>query len=497
MQYRSTRGDESTGINAAEAVIQGLAPDGGLYVPVHFPEGCLDLKRLPGISLQEASRFVLHTMMDDFPAKQIDASIKAAYGKQWDDSRITPLSQDKAGNYYLELFHGPTLAFKDVALQLLPQLMTRAQKLTGNQRGIVILTATSGDTGTASMDGFSDVDGTQVAVFYPHHGVSPIQLHQMLSEPGDNLAAYGVEGNFDDAQTNVKKIFNDKQMEQRLADHDLQFSSANSMNIGRLIPQMAYYLYAYGQLAQRGTIQLGDPVNFAVPTGNFGDILAAYYCEKLGLPIKKLICASNQNNVLTDFFNTGTYDKRRTFTVTNAPSMDILVSSNLERLLFDAADGDVAMVKKLMDQLNSDGHYQITPAMKDYLDQRFVADYADEQQVRDEITRLYQEAKYAIDPHTAVASAVTHRYQINSHDDTPTVIVATASPYKFAETVYHCVTHRNDLQEPGLPAIKQLHQALGGDLPASVQALFDRADRSEQVVEPSEMEDAIAKQLKI
>ncbi|WP_283583886.1 threonine synthase [Limosilactobacillus difficilis] len=497
MQYRSTRGDEKTAINSATAVIQGLAPDGGLYVPVHFPKGQLDLKMLPGIDLPAASRFVLSTLMDDFPQDQLAASIQAAYGKQWDDPRITPLSEAKSGNYYLELFHGPTLAFKDVALQLLPHLMVHAQQLTGNHRDIVILTATSGDTGTASMDGFSNVAGTQVAVFYPHKGVSPIQLHQMLAEPGDNLAAYGVEGNFDDAQTNVKKIFNDQQMKQRLAEHGLQFSSANSMNIGRLIPQMAYYLYAYGQLVQRGAIQLGDPVNFAVPTGNFGDILAAYYCQQLGLPINKLICASNENNVLTDFFHSGNYDKRRTFTVTNAPSMDILVSSNLERLLFDAAGEDVAMVKKLMQQLNSVGHYQINAKMKDYLDQRFVADYADEQQVRDEITRLYQEARYAIDPHTAVASAVTHRYQINSHDQTPTVIVATASPYKFAETVYHSVTLRNDLGEPGLPAIKQLHQALGGELPKAVQALFERADRPEQVVEPAEMEAAIARQLQI
>lgn len=486
MQYRSTRGTVVTAKNAAEAVIQGLAPDGGLYVPVDFPHPDLSLAQLSGMTLQQSSALVLSWLMDDWSEQQRTTSVAQAYGSQWDDPAITPLTNKVGGNYFLELFHGPTLAFKDVALQLLPQLMTRAVKLMGLDRQIVILTATSGDTGGASMDGFSDVAGTHVVVFYPHHGVSPVQLHQMRSLPGDNLTPIAVDGNFDDAQQNVKRIFNDPQLRAELAAHQLQFSSANSMNIGRLIPQIAYYFYAYGQLLARHEIKAGDEVNFTVPTGNFGDILAGYYAQKLGLPIHCLICASDQNNVLTDFFKTGKYDRRRPFTVTNSPSMDILVSSNLERLLFDAADGDDQRVVELMSQLQQQGFYQVNDGEKAFLDRHFAAGFADEQLVRDEIHRSYHQDHYAMDPHTAVASAVARQYQEDSGDQTPMVIISTASPFKFPETVYYSITGKA-VDDPGLPAIRQLQQLLGGSLPQGVANLFDRQDRPQQVVDPSEM----------
>lgn len=491
MQYRSTRGSSTNSRNAAEAVIQGLAPDGGLYLPVHFPRPDWRVEDLNGITLQQASMLVLSSLMDDWPKEQLAASIQRAYGSQWDDQAITPLTNKVGENYFLELFHGPTLAFKDVALQLLPQLMTRAVKLTGLQRGIVILTATSGDTGGASMDGFSNVDGTRVVVFYPRHGVSPVQLHQMRSLPGDNLMPVAVTGNFDDAQRKVKQIFNDPQLREDLAAHQLQFSSANSMNIGRLIPQIAYYLYAYGQLLARRQIKAGDEVNFTVPTGNFGDILAGYYAEKLGLPVHRLVCASDQNNVLTEFFQTGFYNRQRSLTVTNSPSMDILVSSNLERLLFDAADGDEQRVADLMNQLKEDGHYQLNEQEKAFLDQRFGAGYADEQMVRDEIHRSYEEDHYVIDPHTAVASAVARQYQQESGDHTPMVIVSTASPFKFPETVYYSITGQA-VAQPGLPAIRQLQELLGQPLPQGASDLFARHDRPQRVVEPDEMSGFLA-----
>lgn len=486
MKYRSTRGASTQAKTAAEAVVQGLAEDGGLYIPVDFPQLNLSLDQLVGISLQQASTMVLSWFMDDLSDKQRQDSIKQAYGSQWDDSRITPLTDRVGGNYYLELFHGPTLAFKDVALQLLPQLMTKSAQTIGLDRQIVILTATSGDTGGASMDGFSDVAGTQVVVFYPHHGVSPVQLHQMRSVPGDNLTPVAIDGNFDDAQRNVKQLFNDQSLEEELAAHQLQFSSANSMNIGRLIPQIAYYFYAYGQLLARHEIAVGDGVNFTVPTGNFGDILAGYYAKKLGLPIQHLICASDQNKVLTDFFHSGKYDRQRQFFVTNSPSMDILVSSNLERLLFDAAGGDKQRVASLMTQLQNDGHYQVNADEKAFLDRHFAAGFTEQQIVRDEIHRAYAEDHYLMDPHTAVASVVARRYQQESGDQTPMVIVSTASPFKFPETVYQSLTGQA-VDQPGLPAIRQLQEFLDVELPQGVAALFDRQDRPQRVTAPAEM----------
>lgn len=492
MKYRSTRGTSEQAVDATSAIIQGLAPDGGLYVPVDFPKPSVQLNSLVGLSYQQIAAQVLSWFLDDYTTEQLDEIVTAAYGNQWDNDQIVSITAKTAGSYYMELFHGPTLAFKDLALQVLPQLMTRAVKIEDVSEDIVILTATSGDTGTASMRGFQDVTGTQVIVFYPHGGVSPVQLRQMLTQQGRNLQVVAVKGNFDQTQTNVKKIFGDREINERLAQNGHQFSSANSMNIGRLIPQVAYYFYTYTQLVQRHAVQLGDQVSFTVPTGNFGDILAGYYAKKIGLPIKKLVCASNQNNVLTDFFNTGKYDRNRPFFLTNSPSMDILVSSNLERLLFDAAGQDYQQVLDLMTQLTETGSYQITESMRQQLND-FEAGCATQDQINGEIKRVYEEACYAIDPHTAVASFVAHQYQQSTDDQTPMVVLSTASPYKFPETVLSAITDKP--VEPGLAAVNQLNALLGDKLPAGVKSLFDLNERDEVVIEPDQMKQFIEKYL--
>ncbi|MCD5484016.1 threonine synthase, partial [Lactobacillus delbrueckii] len=393
MIYRSTR-SQGQEVTAAQAIVQGLAPDGGLFVPKEFPApfSAAALKEIFALPYQDMAKKILALFLTDYSAEQLAEIVKGAYGQQWDDDRIAPLTDKEAGNYYLELFHGPTLAFKDVALQCLPRLMKTALENSDDHRGIVILTATSGDTGTAAMRGFQSLAKTRVIVFYPYQGVAPIQLKQMLSENSDNTVAVAVEGNFDQAQTRVKQIFNDPDMNSLLADHDLTFSSANSMNVGRLLPQVIYYFAAYKQLLDQEAIAFGDPVNFSVPTGNFGDILAGYYAQKLGLPVGRLICASNKNNVLTDFFKTGKYDKKRDFYVTNSPSMDILVSSNLERLLFDLCQ-DPATVKSLMEQLNTKGEYQLPEDMQKKLSS-FWADYATPEEIEGEIKRVYEESGY-------------------------------------------------------------------------------------------------------
>ena len=496
MQYRSTRGQITATLNSPQAVIQGLAPDGGLFVPVDFPKVDLPLQNLATMSYQAIAELVLGWFFDDLSKNQLHQIVQGAYGSQWDDATIAPLSEKHAGNYYLELFHGPTLAFKDIALQVLPRLMQKSLTIEKNSNEIIILTATSGDTGTASMRGFSDQDGTRVIVFYPHGGVSPVQLSQMLGQRGDNLTAIAIEGNFDDAQTAVKTIFNDQSFNDLLIANGFQFSSANSMNIGRLIPQIVYYLSAYGQLVRRGDIQLGDQVNFTVPTGNFGDILAGYYAKKLGLPINRLICASDENNVLTDFFKTGHYDRKRPFFLTNSPAMDILVSSNLERLLFDIYDESAPSIKQLMKQLNNDGKYSIDDGARAKLHEHFNAGFATQQEVLQEIKRIYQQDGYVIDPHTAVASFVANQYYAANNDPTLNVIISTASPYKFLETVYQAITDKQS-SVTGLDAITELHKLLLQPLSPNVQQLFDQKQQSERVIQPAQMKSTIRQILQL
>ncbi|MTV83277.1 threonine synthase [Secundilactobacillus folii] len=493
--YRSTRGPKSSALTASAAILQGLSPDGGLYVPTATPQLDLDLSQLPNMTYKQVAFHVLQAFLTDFTDSEIQTCVDAAYDEKFDDPQIAPISHH-GDDFYLELFHGATIAFKDLALSILPHLMTTAAKKNHFKKEIVILTATSGDTGKAAMAGFADVPGTKIIVFYPSQGVSAIQKQQMITQVGDNTYVVAINGNFDQAQTNVKEIFNDKAFMEQLADHGYQFSSANSINIGRLVPQVAYYFWAYGQLVKQHAVQNGDPINFTVPTGNFGDILAGYYAKKLGLPVNRLICASNQNNVLTDFFKTGYYDRIRPFFTTTSPSMDILVSSNLERLVFDATGEDDDQTAAYMHELETAGHYQVKPDVLERLQANFSADFASADDDRQAIANVYDQTEFAIDPHTAVAKAVADKYRQDTRDDHPMVIVATASPYKFPNAVLSAIEGQ-DVQVDGLDAVTQLQSTIKVPLPKAIQTLFDAKVRHNETVQPDEMQAAIKNILKI
>lgn len=485
--YQSTR-DKHNQVTASQAILQGLATDGGLYVPTTLPKLALDFEFLKNATYQEVATLILSAFLDDFTAEEIAYCVTNAYDDKFDDAAIAPLVKLDA-HYNLELFHGNTIAFKDMALSILPYLMTTAAKKHGVEREIVILTATSGDTGKAAMAGFADVPGTKIVVFYPKNGVSKIQERQMTTQVGGNVKVIAIDGNFDQAQTNVKAMFNDADLRDKLFAHGKQFSSANSMNIGRLVPQIAYYVYAYAQLIKKGDVLAGEPINFTVPTGNFGNILAAYYAKQVGLPVKTLICASNDNNVLTDFFRTGTYDKNRDFFVTSSPSMDILVSSNLERLIFHLTGDNDKATRDLMSRLATDGSYQITADMLAQL-QTFYADFSDESETSKEIAATFKSDNYVEDPHTAVASAVYKKYLADTDDKTPTVIVSTASPYKFPKVVVASLEPLAD-QEDDFKAVKQLEVLSGIPLPKAVTDLFDAPVRHNAVVAADEMQTAV------
>ncbi|HFU4203544.1 TPA: threonine synthase [Streptococcus suis] len=481
--YQSTRDAKNT-VSASQAILQGLATDGGLFTPISVPAVDLDFSVLKDASYQEVAKLILSAFLDDFTADELDYCINNAYDSKFDTPVIAPVVKLK-GQYNLELFRGSTIAFKDMALSILPYLMTTAAKKHGLENDIVILTATSGDTGKAAMAGFADVPGTQIIVFYPRDGVSKVQELQMTTQTGANTHVVAIDGNFDDAQTNVKHMFNDEALRAKLAAKKLQFSSANSMNIGRLVPQIVYYVYAYAQLVKTGEIEAGDKVNFTVPTGNFGNILAAYYAKQIGLPVGKLICASNDNNVLTDFFATGVYDKKRTFRVTTSPSMDILVSSNLERLIFHLFGNDAVKTAELMEALNTDGQYDIQGADADILS-FFAAAFATEEETAAEIKRVYDESDYIEDPHTAVASAVYKQYAEKTGDQTPTVIASTASPYKFPVVAVEAVTGLTGLSD--FEALAKLHEISGVALPPAVDGLETAPVRHNTVVAAADMQ---------
>ncbi|MCR5501812.1 MAG: threonine synthase [Lachnospiraceae bacterium] len=430
--YHSTRSKEIS-LSASEAILQGLSPDGGLFVPDRIPALPKSLDELKELDYRELAFEIMSLFFDDFTKEELSGCIERAYDSKFDDPKIAPIA--KVGDvYYLELFHGATIAFKDMALSILPHLMTTAAKKHKIKDEIVILTATSGDTGKAALAGFSDVPGTRIIVFYPKDGVSRVQELQMITQKGDNTAVVGIRGNFDDAQTGVKAMFHDEELLKELSDKGFRFSSANSINIGRLVPQIVYYIYAYCTLLKEGEISAGEKVNFTVPTGNFGNILAAYYAGRMGLPVGKLICASNENKVLYDFFQTGTYDRNREFFLTSSPSMDILISSNLERLIHVITGEDPDAVRKLMEELSSKGSYTVTPAMREKLG-LFYGGYASEEECAEEIRRVFEDTSYVLDPHTAVASSVLRSYRKETGDNTPTVIASTASPYKFTKNV--------------------------------------------------------------
>lgn len=488
--YQSTRNQENR-VTASQAILQGLATDGGLFTPLHLPEVELDFSTLQDASYQEVARLVLAAFLDDFTAEELDHCIQSAYDNKFDTPAIAPLV-DLDGQYHLELFHGSTIAFKDMALSILPYLMTTAAKKQGVTDKIVILTATSGDTGKAAMAGFADVPGTEIIVFYPKDGVSKVQELQMTTQEGDNTHVVAIDGNFDDAQTSVKEMFNDADLRQRLAAKGLQFSSANSMNIGRLVPQIVYYVYAYAQLVKAGKIGAGDAINITVPTGNFGNILAAYYAKEIGLPVGKLICASNDNKVLTDFFATKTYDKKRAFKVTTSPSMDILVSSNLERLIFHLVGNDAAKTAALMTALQAEGEYQLEGYDAE-LFALFAGGFATEEETAAEINRLYQATGYIQDPHTAVASAVYQAYRKETGDATPTVIASTASPYKFPVVAVEAVTGQAGLSD--FEALERLRDLSGVALPSAVTGLETAPVRHHTVVAVAEMQAAVEEYL--
>ena len=439
MQMFSTRG--AAAVTPSIAILRGLAPDGGLYVPAEFPQFTIEeIASLASMNYQARAAFVLERFLPDFTREELEKAIAGAYGTGFDCEAVAPMAKVGSWAHALELWHGPTLAFKDMALQLLPYLLTMSGKKHGEEREVFILVATSGDTGKAALEGFLDVPGTRCCVFYPDGGVSQAQRLQMVTTGGSNTHVIAVKGNFDDAQTGVKKIFSDPEFAAKMNEQGRVLSSANSINFGRLVPQVVYYFSAYADLIAEGAIQPGDKVNFCVPTGNFGDILAADYAGKAGLPVGRLICASNENNVLSDFISTGVYDiSGRDFFKTISPSMDILISSNLERLLFDLCDCDGAKVNDLMAQLKEKRRYQVDADMLCKLQAKYAAGYVNEDGIRAEIRRTWQEDHYLMDTHTAVASAVLRDYLEKTGDKTPAVIVSTASPYKFGASVLEAI----------------------------------------------------------
>ena len=439
--YRSTRGTGAC-VTASQAILKGLSDDGGLFVPTQIPTLDIPVEKLASMTYQEIAYEVMSRFLTDFTEEELKDCIDKAYDSKFDTEEIAPLAKAD-GAYYLELFHGATIAFKDMALSILPHLLTTSAKKNHVENEIVILTATSGDTGKAAMAGFADVPGTKIIVFYPKNGVSPIQEKQMVTQKGKNTYVVGITGNFDDAQTGVKKMFNDKEMAAELAKSGYQFSSANSINIGRLVPQIVYYVYAYAMLYKNGEIKEGEKINVTVPTVNFGNILAAFYAKNMGLPIEKLICASNENKVLYDFFTTGSYDRNRAFILTTSPSMDILISSNLERLIYRIAGDDAQKNRALMENLSKCGKYEITDSMKEQL-KDFYGNYATEEETARVIKNLYQDTGYVIDTHTAVAACVYEKYKADTKDETKTVIASTASPFKFTRSVMNAIDQRYD-----------------------------------------------------
>lgn len=485
--YSSTRGG-GTPVKASQAILKGLSEDGGLFVPDHIPALDKSLKELTEMNYQEVAYEVMKLYLTDFTEQELKSCIEKAYDTKFDTDVIVPLAE-AGGAWYLELFHGSTIAFKDMALSVLPHLMTTAAHKNHVENEIVILTATSGDTGKAALAGFAGVKGTKIIVFYPKDGVSPIQEKQMVTQKGDNTLVVGIHGNFDDAQTGVKKIFSHKELEKEMAGKGYQFSSANSINIGRLVPQICYYVYAYCVLLKEGKIQEGEKMNVAVPTGNFGNILAAFYAKDMGLPIGKLICASNENKVLYDFFRLGVYDRKREFVLTSSPSMDILVSSNLERLIYRITGNQGERSRDLMAALNREGSYEITQEMRDKLSD-FYGNYATEQETAEEISRLFENYGYVVDTHTAVASAVYQKYLGETGDNTKTIIASTASPFKFTRSVMQALGN-NCKDQDDLELADSLAKLAGIGIPEAVEELRTAPVLHDRQCDISEMETVV------
>jgi len=497
MSFFSTRGGDC--VTASQAILRGLARDGGLYVPSMFPQISMErLSALCGTSYQNHAERILRSFLEDYSIAEIEDAVRAAYdASSWDDHTIAPVKTLEPGLHVLELFHGPTLAFKDIALKLLPYLVRLAAEKNNEKREVSILVATSGDTGKAALEGFKDVPGTSCTVFYPQDGVSDVQKLQMVTTGGSNTHVIGVDGNFDDAQTGVKNLFKDNAFHEKMNEQGRLPSSANSINFGRLVPQIVYYFTTYTRLVKRGELRMGQHINFVVPTGNFGDILAGYYAMRMGLPIRRLICASNKNSVLADFFESGTYDADREFFKTSSPSMDILISSNLERLLYEYADRNADKVREWMQELSEEKVFSIGVKRSKELKKIFWADYADDEMTAAEIRRVFERDDYLMDPHTAVASHVLQQYRMQTGDQTTAVIVSTASPYKFAPDVAAALLGADAVEDLDFFACaKRLEKLSGTPIPHQVQELRELPVRHNTSCAPDAMEEAVMQALK-
>ena len=492
--YHSTRNSEETA-TASEAILKGLTSDGGLFVPDSIPKLNVSLEDLTKMSYQEIAYAVMKEFLTDFTEEELKTCINNAYDSKFDTEEIA-VTKKVDGAYYLELFHGATIAFKDMALSILPHLLVTSARKNNVKNEIVILTATSGDTGKAALAGFADVPRTKIIVFYPKSGVSPIQEKQMVTQKGDNTYVIGIKGNFDDAQTGVKKMFSNKELAKVMNDNGFQFSSANSINIGRLVPQVVYYVKAYADLLKQGALKAGEPMNVVVPTGNFGNILASYYAKQMGIPIGKFVCASNKNKVLFDFFETGKYDRNREFYVTTSPSMDILISSNLERIIYRIAGNDAKQCAKFMAALTKDGEYVITDAMKAELSEFFGA-FGSEEETAVKIKEVYDKEGYVMDTHTAVAAVAYDKYKAATGDDkTPTVIASTASPYKFTRSVMDAIDPAYDAEDD-FELVDELNKVSKTAIPKAIEEIRTAPVLHDTVCETAAMEDEVKKILGI
>ena len=496
MFYKSTRNSEVK-VTSAQAIAQGISKDGGLFVPESIPGISLDeLRELGSKNYRERAAFVFGKFLTDFSEAEIAHCVDNAYNtKAFDTDNICELAHLFDGTYMLELWHGPTCAFKDMALQILPYLLTTSTKKLNSDKKVVILVATSGDTGKAALEGFKDVPNTSIMVFYPDDGVSAMQKKQMTTQEGNNVGVCAIKGNFDDAQNGVKKIFTDPEIAADLEKNGMMFSSANSINWGRLAPQIIYYVSSYAQLVADGEIDLGDPINIVVPTGNFGNILAGYYAKHMGVPVNKLICASNSNNVLTDFLKTGVYDRNRDFYATISPSMDILISSNLERLLYMLSGENDAVIREWFGKLASEGKYEVSDDVKAKLFEEFSAGCCSDDETKATIKRIYDKYSYTCDTHTAVAVKVYEDYKAATGDETKTIIASTASPYKFSGSVLSAIGQDTDAEEFEL--VGKLAEVSGLKVPSSLAVLKDKAVRFDKVIAKDDMKDYVYSSLGI
>lgn len=484
MRFRSTRGLEKN-IASANAIINGISKDGGLYVPDEFPKVYSELKKDTKIKYEDLAFKIINEYFTDIDDVELMESINEAYNGRFDV---------KVKNNFLELYHGPTCAFKDAALLFLPRVMKRAKKVCDVKEDITILTATSGDTGKAALEGFANVEGFKVVVYYPKNGVSAIQERQMSSQEGNNVKVIGINGNFDDAQSGVKEIFGDIDFRAGLADKGFILSSANSINIGRLVPQIVYYFYGYFNLVNQGVIKIDDKINVVVPTGNFGNILAGYYAKQMGLPIDKFICASNENKVLTDFFETGVYDKKRELVLTESPSMDILVSSNLERLLYEASGRNSEIVSELMKDLNTKGIYEVNETIKNFI-KEFYGNFATTEEVYNAIKEVYEKDEYLMDTHTAVAYVVKNKYVEETKDDKPALILSTASPFKFPRSI--CNALNIDVENiDDFEVLEKLSVQTNNDIPKNLAGLANAKVLHDEVWDKLEMKSSLISYLK-